>query len=61
MKIIVESDLAPKLELLFEKLDSIEERLPPPEEAERMGDRLDVLEAVVRAHSRDIATLKKAQ
>lgn len=27
MKIIVESDLAPKLELLFEKLDSMEHRI----------------------------------
>lgn len=27
MKIIVESDLSPKLELLFEKLDSMEHRV----------------------------------
>ncbi len=30
MKVIVESDLAPKLDLLFEKLDSMEERMVAP-------------------------------
>ena len=61
MKLIVENDLAPKLDLLFEKLDSIEERMVAPAEAEELRDRLDVLEAAVRTHSRDISALKKAQ
>ncbi len=61
MKLIVENDLAPKLDLLFEKLDSIEERMVAPAEVEELRDKLDVLETVVRTHSRDISALKKAQ
>ena len=61
MKVIVESDLAPKLDLLFEKLDSMEERMVAPAEVDELRDKLDVLEPVVRTHSRDISALKKAQ
>lgn len=32
-----------------------------PSELDGLKDRLDVLESVVRTHSRDIAALKKAQ
>lgn len=61
MKVIIENELRPQLNLIFEKLESIEARLPREEDTERMEDRLDVLEAVARTHSRDIAALKKAQ
>jgi len=61
MRVIVESDLSPKLDLLFEKLDGLEERMVEPSELDGLKDRLDVLESVVRTHSRDIAALKKAQ
>lgn len=61
MKVIVESDLSPKLDLLFEKLDGLEERMVEPSELDGLKDRLDVLESVVRTHSRDIAALKKEQ
>ena len=55
MRVIVESDLSPKLDLLFEKLDGLEERMVEPSELDGLKDRLDVLESVVRTHSRDIA------
>ncbi len=61
MRVIVESDLSPKLDLLFEKLDGLEERMVEPSELDGLKDRLDVLESVVRTHSRDIAALNKAQ
>ena len=61
MKVIVESDLSPKLELLFEKLDGLEGRMVEPSEMDELRDKLDVLESVVRTYSRDIAELKKAQ
>ena len=60
-KVIVESDLSPKLELLFEKLDGLEGRMVEPSEMDELRDKLDVLESVVRTYSRDIAVLKKAQ
>ena len=61
MKVIVESDLSPKLELLFENLDGLEGRMVEPSEMDELRDKLDVLESVVRTYSRDIAVLKKAQ
>ena len=61
MKVIVESDLSPKLELLFEKLDGLEGQMVEPSEMDELRDKLDVLESVVRTYSRDIAVLKKAQ
>ena len=44
MRVIVESDLSPKLDLLFEKLDGLEERMVEPSELDGLKDRLDVLE-----------------
>lgn len=61
MRVILESALGPQMQLLFEKLDTMEEKMIPREAIEDHEDRLDILEAMVRQHSREIEKLKKAQ
>ena len=61
MRVILESAIGPQVQLLFEKLDTMEEKMIPREAIEDHDDRLDILEAMVRQHSREIEKLKKAQ
>lgn len=61
MRVILESTIGPQMQLLFEKLDTMEEKMIPREAIEDHDDRLDILEAMVRQHSREIEKLKKAQ
>ena len=61
MRVILESAIGPQFNLLFEKLDAMEKKAVSMEVIEDMDDRLDILEATVRQHSREIAKLKKAQ
>lgn len=61
MRVILESAIGPQMQLLFEKLDTMEEKMIPREAIEDHDDRLDILEAMVRQHSREIEKLKKAQ
>ena len=64
LNIIIENDVTKKLNLIFEKLDSIDEKLekmPTPEDLAIANGRIEVLEAIVKKLSREVAELKKAQ
>ena len=64
INLIVENDVTKKINLIYEKLDSIDEKLekmPTPEDLAIANGRIEVLEAIVKKHSREISDLKKAQ
>lgn len=60
MNVMIENTVTPKFNLLADELALIREKLTPAEETARTNDRLDVLEGVVKQHSREIASLKRA-
>ena len=64
INLTLENDVQRKFDVIFDKLDSIDQRLeelPPAEDQMITNGRLDVLEATVKKLSRDVAALKKAQ
>ena len=61
VKVLLEADITPKFNLLADSIQIIDEKLSPAEAMDDMEDRLDVLEATVRLHSKEIAKLKKVQ
>lgn len=61
MNVIIESQLQPQMNLIFEKFDMLEEKMLAEDRIVNIEDRLDMLEAAVRLHGREIAKLKKAQ
>ena len=61
VNILMESYFDPKFNYLAESLDLLKEKVVSREETEETSDRLDVLEAVVKIHGREIEKLKKAQ
>lgn len=61
MKVLIESDVMPKFNLLADGIKAINEKMIPAEAMDDLEDRLDALEATVRVHSKEIAKLKKAQ
>lgn len=61
MRVILESGIGPQFNLLFEKLNAVEDKMIPEERIEDTEDRLDLLEAAVKINTREIAKLKKAQ
>ncbi len=61
MMVMMESYFDPKFNLLAEQIKLIQEKMIPAEALDDTEERLDVLEAVVRRHSREIEKLKKAQ
>lgn len=64
IELLIETDVTKKIDVIFDKLDSIDERLdtmPTPEELEIANGRIDVLEAIVKKLAREVADLKKAQ
>lgn len=60
-KVLMEAYFDPKFGLLADGLKLVQETQIPAEALEDVEDRLDVLEAVVRRHSKELAELKKAQ
>ena len=60
MKVLIESDVMPKFNLLADGIKAINEKMIPAEAMDDLEDRLDALEATVRVHSKEIAKLKKA-
>lgn len=60
MRVIVESDITPKLNLLAEGQQTIIDKQIPYEDIEALETRVDALEAVLKKLNRDIAALKKA-
>ena len=64
INLTLENDVQRKFDVIFDKLDSIDQRLeelPTAEDQMITNGRLDVLEATVKKLSRDVAALKKAQ
>ena len=64
INLTLENDVQRKFDVIFDKLDSIDQRLeelPTAEDQIITNGRLDVLEATVKKLSRDVAALKKAQ
>ena len=64
INLTLENDVQRKFDVIFDKLDSIDQRLeelPTGEDQMITNGRLDVLEATVKKLSRDVAALKKAQ
>ena len=64
INLTLENDVQQKFDVIFDKLDNIDQRLeelPTAEDQMITNGRLDVLEATVKKLSRDVAALKKAQ
>lgn len=61
MKVLLDTEVNEKFNLLAENQEMILERLPDPEDSELLERRVDTLELAVRKHSREIEALKKAQ
>lgn len=63
--VLMEADIMPKLQLLYEGHQGIVEKLKTLDEvkelAEDTRDKVGVIYAVVKQHSRDITELKRAQ
>lgn len=58
---MMEAYFEPRFNLLGEQIKLIQEQLTPKEALEDLEDRVDVVEVVVKQHSRDLAALKAAQ
>ena len=64
INLTLENNVQRKFDVIFDKLDSIDQRLeelPTAEDQMITNGRLDILEATVKKLSRDVAALKKAQ
>lgn len=61
MRVLLEGIVDPKFGLLADGLKLVQEKMLPAEAIADVEDRVDVLEAVVKNHSREIRELKKAQ
>lgn len=64
INLLIENDVTKKINLIYEKLNSIDEKLekmPTPEDLAIANGRIEVLEAIVKKLSREVAELKKAQ
>lgn len=61
VKVLMENTVQTQINLLSEDIQIIRERMPDNEELDAMDARLSAVEAVIRKHSKDIQTLKKAQ
>ena len=60
VRILLDTEVTTKFNLLAEGQEEILRRMPSPEDAEIVNGRLEVLEAMVKRLSRDIEKLKKA-
>ncbi len=61
MKALMEGYFEPKFNLLADQFQLIQDKMVLLDDLVKRDDRLDVLEAVVKRHSREIEKLKKAQ
>lgn len=60
-KVMQEGYFGPQFGLLADGLKLVQEKMLPMEALDDAEDRLDVLEAVVKRHSREIEKLRRAQ
>lgn len=61
MKVLLDTEVTTKFNLLAEELDAIKERLPDPDALEKLEDELDLHYAMLKQHTKEIQNLKKAQ
>ena len=61
MRVILESSIEPQLALIAEGQSSLIAKLAPRSEGEELKEKVEFLEAIVRANTREIEALKKAQ
>lgn len=60
MKILLDTDVQTRFNLLAENLDILKEKLPGADDLETLQDQLDLQYAMLRKHTKEIAELKKA-
>lgn len=61
MKVLLDTEVSEKFNLLAENQELLLERLPDPEASELLERRVDTLELAVRRLSRQVTELQKAQ
>ena len=61
LKVVMESAVTPKLNLLAEGQQTLLETLAPKSRVEELEEEVDFLKSIVKLHSQQIAELKKAQ
>lgn len=61
MRVIVESEITPKLNLLADGQKTLLETLAPKSRVEELEEEVDFLKSIIKLHSEQIAELKKAQ
>ena len=61
MRVILESSIEPQLALIAEGQSSLIAKLAPRSEVDELREKVEFLEAIVRANTREIEALKKAQ
>ena len=61
IKVILESSINPQLALIAEGQSSLLAKLAPRSEVDALKEKVEFLEAIVRANTREIEALKKAQ
>lgn len=57
----IENEIKPQINLLAEGQSSLLAKLAPRSEVEELKEKVEFLEAIVRANTREIEALKKAQ
>lgn len=60
MKILLDTDVQTRFNLLAENLDILKEKLLGADDLETLQDQLDLQYAMLRKHTKEIAELKKA-
>lgn len=60
-RVLIESSIMPKFNLLAEGQQTLLETLAPKSRVEELEEEVDFLKSIVKLHSEQIAELKKAQ
>ena len=60
-RVLIESSIMPKFNLLAEGQQTLLETLAPKSRVEELEDEVDFLKSIIKLHSEQIAELKKAQ
>lgn len=61
MRVIVESEITPKLNLLADGQKTLLETLAPKSRVQELEEEVGFLKSIIKLHSEQIAELKKAQ
>ena len=61
MRVIVESEITPKLNLLADGQKTLLETLAPKSRVQELEEEVDFLKSIIKLHSQQIAELKKAR